>query len=351
MFYAGIDAHVKSSTICVVDGKGQTVHRCEVLTSGEGFRAGLKRWAQRGLTAAVEASGITPWVAPLLQAMQVKVVVANPNRVRLIAESRKKSNRVDAATLAELLRLGGLPEVHQASPAARRLRTELAVRRQFVRQRTALVNQARGLLRGWGVNLPARFLGRRASWKQLAARRVPAYVRTLLRTMEAVYEQLTCAIRELGAGLEAAARKDARVEKLRTMPGVGPLSALTLVSAVDTIARFERAKQLTSYCGIVPTVRSTGEREQQGSITRQGRSEVRALWVQAAHAVVRSRQPAACALQRWFWKVARRRGVRTAIVALARKMLSVAFYLLRDGTQYDPLRWKRASLPIRQAIA
>lgn len=130
MFYADIEAHMKSSTICVVDRKGRKVHCCEVLTSAEGFRTGLGRWAKRGVTAVVESSGIAPWVAGLLKAMKVRVVVVNPNRVRLIAESRKKTDRVDAETLAELWRLGGLPEVHQASPEARQLRTELAVRRQ-----------------------------------------------------------------------------------------------------------------------------------------------------------------------------------------------------------------------------
>jgi transposase len=138
-------------------------------------------------------------------------------------------------------------------------------------------------------------------------------------------------------------QNDERVARLETIPGVGPVSALTLVAAVDKVARFARAKQLTAYNGIVPTVRSSGEREQQGSITRQGRSEVRAVWIQAAHSLVRSRQPAARPLQKWFWKVARRRGLRTAIVALARKMLSLAFYLLRDGTQYEPLRLQQAA--------
>jgi transposase len=113
---------------------------------------------------------------------------------------------------------------------------------------------------------------------------------------------------------------------------VGVLSALTLVSAVDDVKRFDRAKRMTSYCGIVPTVRSSGEREQAGPITRQGRSEVRAMWIQAAHTLVRSRLLVARPLQRWFKRVARRRGFRTAIVGLARKMLRLAFYLLRYGT-------------------
>src|SRR6201993_2707274 len=105
MFYAGIDAHMKSSTIWIVDRKGRKVSSSTVMTSAEGFAAGLGRWVRRGLKAAIEASGITPWVCQLLKDLGVRVVVVNPNRVRLIAESRKKADRVDAETLAELLRL------------------------------------------------------------------------------------------------------------------------------------------------------------------------------------------------------------------------------------------------------
>jgi transposase len=266
MFYAGIDAHTKSSTICVVDGKGRKVSSSTVVTSAEGFAAGVGRWARRGLKAAVEASGITPWICQLLKDLKVKVVVVNPNRIRLIAESRKKSDRVDAESLAELLRLGGLPEVHQPSLEARRLRTELSVRRQLVRQRTGLINQARGLLRGWGVILPARFFQGRGGWKDLEAKRLPEYLRPLLETMKGVYEQLTRAIRQVEATLKQREQNDERVGRLETIPGVGPVSALTLVAAVDKVARFARAKQLTSYNGIVPTVRSSGEREQQGRL-------------------------------------------------------------------------------------
>jgi hypothetical protein len=99
------------------------------------------------------------------------------------------------------LRLGGLPEVHQPSIEARRLRTELSVRRQLVRQRTGSINQARGLLRGWGVRLPARFFQARGGWKDLEAKKLPEYLRPLLETMKGVYEQLTRAIRQVEATL------------------------------------------------------------------------------------------------------------------------------------------------------
>lgn len=344
MYYAGIDAHSKSSTICVVDKQGRKLGGGSVVTSAEGLRVGLNRWLGKGVVAALESSGITPWVCDLLKQLKVKkVVVVNPNRVRLIAESRKKNDRVDAALLAELLRLGALPEVHQPSPAARQRRAELQVRRRLIGQRTALTNQVRALLRGWGVQLPARYLARREAWPALIERaQVPAYVRTILRTLRVVYAQLSQAIQELERWVRQEAGRDEAVQRLQTIPSVGPISALTLVAAVDGIKRFTRAKQLTSYCGIVPTVRASADRQEQGPITREGRSEVRAVWIQAAHSLVRSRKPEARPLQRWFGRLARRRGFRTAIVALARRMLNVAFYLLRDGTRFEPPRLRSA---------
>jgi transposase len=111
------------------------------------------------------------------------------------------------------------------------------------------------------------------------------------------------------------------------MPGVGPVCAQTLVAAVDTIDRFATAKKLVAYAGLTSSVRASGERVQYGRITKQGRSEIRAVWVQAAHAAL-AVKAAAAPLQHWWTRVARRRGKKTAVVALARKLLTIAFHLL-----------------------
>jgi len=328
----------------VMDGKGQKVKSGTVMTNRDGLQAGLGSLARRKWVAAVESSGIALWVAEMLKELGAKVVVVNPSRVRLIAESRKKTDGVDARLLAELLRLGGAPEVHVPSAEARRKRAQLSVRRQLVRHRTAVVNQARGLLRGWGVSLEARGLGSLRGWTKVLSRKdVPPYVKELVAVLSGVFEQLSEALAGMKSKLDQEAKEDVRVARLQTIPGVGMVSAVTLVAAVDEVQRFQNSKQMTGYFGIVPTVRASGEREEQGRITRQGRSEVRAVWVQAAHALVRSRQPAARPLQSWFQRVAYRRGTRTALVALARRMLSLAFYLLRDGTQYDPRRLHAAA--------
>jgi transposase len=146
------------------------------------------------------------------------------------------------------------------------------------------------------------------------------------------------AVQAVERQLTTRAVRDPRVGRLQTIPGVGQVSAQTLVAAVDTIDRFPTAKKLVAYSGLVPSVRASGERVEQGRITKQGRSEIRAVWGQAAHAVLAVKAEAARPLQRWCERVARRRGKKTALVALARKLLTIAFHLLRDGSTYDPRR-------------
>ena len=107
---------------------------------------------------------------------------------------------------------------------------------------------------------------------------------------------------------------------------------------MDTIERFHSAEQLVAYSGLAPSVRASGEEVRYGAITKQGRSEIRAVWVQAAFAALAVKAPTARPLQQWWKRVAHRRGKKTAIVALARKLLVIAFYLLRDQTVYQPQR-------------
>ena len=175
-----------------------------------------------------------------------------------------------------------------------------------------------------------------------AADLTPA-LREVVAAYEATVQTVGTALGALDRQLAQRARRDPRVARLETMPGVGPVCAQTLVAAVDTIDRFATAKKLVAYAGLAPSVRASGERVEYGRITKQGRSEIRAVWVQAAHAALAVKGAAAAPLQRWWGRVARRRGKKTAVVALARKLLTIAFHLLQDGTTYDARRLRNAA--------
>jgi transposase len=164
---------------------------------------------------------------------------------------------------------------------------------------------------------------------------------TVVAAYADTFVSLTDAIRDIESHLARCEQTDTRAAKLKTIPRVGRIAALTFLAAVDDIQRFPSSRKLVGYSGLAPTVRSSGERTEYGSISREGRRELRAVWVQIAHLVAIDATRATRPLRTWFNKVARRRGRKTATVALARRLLVIAYHVLREDNVYDAARLKR----------
>ena len=343
MNYCGIDLAGVSSYVYVTDDRGRKLTAGEVSTQKAAFEGRLKRFVRGGLSIAIEAGNQTAWVYEALVQMGATVTVVNPTKVKLIAESRRKTDKIDAKILCELLRLDGLPHpVHVPGRATRALRGLLVARRQLISARTKLCNVVRGLLRQEGVRLPARALSSFAGWRRLLERGFEQpHLCTVVATYFDTFVSLTDSIHDIERELAEHERKDNRAARLKTIPRVGRIAALTFLAAVDDVHRFPSSRKLVGYSGLAPTVRSSGERTQYGSISREGRRELRAVWVQIAHLVAIDTSRATRPLRTWFNKVARRRGKKTATVALARRLLVIAYHLLREETTYDAARLKR----------
>ena len=343
MIYCGIDIASKSSYVYVMNAKGRRLTSGEVPTTKPGLEDRLKRYVARRLRIAIEAGNQTAWIHDALTAMGAKVTVVNPTKVKLIAESRCKTDKIDAKTLCELLRIQALPHpVHMPGKQARALRGLLVARRQLVSARTKLCNVVRGMVRQEGILLPTRALSTFKGWQRLIGN---GFEQPHLLTVAAAYYNsfvsLTRSIQELDRELAERERKEKRAARLQTIPKVGRIASLTFLAAVDDIKRFRSSRKLVGYSGLAPTVRSSGERTEYGSISREGRRELRAVWVQIAHLVAIDTHRATQPLRTWFNKVARRRGKKTATVALARRLLIIAYRLLHDETVYEPARLKR----------
>jgi transposase len=221
------------------------------------------------------------------------------------------------------------------SAEARSLRGLLVARRQLLAARTKLCNVVRGMLRQEGIRLASRALNTFISWQTLMTQSFRyAHLRPVLESYYGSFEALTRSLQQLDRQLAQRERADRRAAQLQTMPKVGRIASLTFLAAVDQVDRFATSRKLVSYSGLCPTVRSSGERTEYGSISREGRSELRAVWVQIAHLVAADRSRSTARLRRWYRKVASHRGKKTAIVALARKLLAIAYRLLRDDTVY-----------------
>lgn len=342
MFYCGLDVAMKSSYVFITDEKGKKISSGEVGTVKESLSARLRPFVRGGLVVALEAGNQTAWIHDLLVKLGARVTVVNPTKVKLIAESRRKTDKIDAKILAELLRLDGLPHpVHVPTPETRALRGLLVARRQLVSARTKLCNVVRGMLRQEGTALPVRALSSAQGWKTLLAQGFThAHVTVIVSAYFESFQKLTESIRQLEQELAEHERKDSRAARLRTMPRVGRIGALTFLAAVDDVHRFPNSRKLVGYSGLAPTVRSSGERTEYGPISREGRRELRAVWVQIAHLVAIDTRRVTQPLRKWFNQVARRRGKKTAIVALARRLLVIAYHLLKEDTVYDAARLK-----------
>jgi transposase len=335
MYYCGLDLHAKSSAFCIVTARGRKISEGEVPSARQGFDAMLARCDGELVQVVLEASTRTRWAAQVLERLGADVVVVDPRKVRVIAETKHKTDKTDARILADLLRTGALPKpVWQVPQATRELRDQVRLRWGLVRERANLTLRARSLLSSVGVNLGKRALASPATWDRVLKRRdVPAHMKKLLEILRESMGQLGEAIAAVEA--EYAPRlAEPVVQRMMEIPAVGPVVALTTYAGVGDPARFQGdSRRAAAYTGLVPSEHSSGDRRRRGHITKCGPSELRRVWIQAAQAALRMRSHP---LKAWAQKLIYRRGRAIAVVALARRLFRWAFAMWRDGKHFDP---------------
>jgi transposase len=285
----------------------------------------------------MEASTISEWVARLLEELGHEVVVADPNYAPMYAQRsrRVKTDRRDARALAEACRLGAYRPAHRVSEEQHHVRVLLSVREKLVRTRAGLVTLAQALLSREGIRVPS------GSSERFGSRVDELELNEALRGEIAPLLALLVPLNERIDGLDerlgALAARDERVSRLLTMPQIGPVTALSFVATLDEVVRFRGAHQVEAYLGLVPREWSSSELQRRGRITKAGNSRMRWLLVEAAWRVAtHKKRPETLVLRDWAERNARRRGMRVAVVALARRLAGILYAIWRDGSVYDP---------------
>jgi transposase len=334
MMYGAIDLHLRYSEIRVVDADGRVVREKRVVTSRETMTAAFAGLGE--LRVLLETGTESEWVAQALEQAGHEVVVADPNYAPMYGEVRRrvKTDRRDVAALAEANRRGWYRATHRRSAAQRVVQQILRSRRQLVRMRTGSISVVRALLRQEGYRLPA------GSAAQLSARlarlTLPEALATTLAPLRHVIETLTGELATIEARLATYAQADPVVTQLQTVPGVGPVVALTFRATLDEVTRFRDAGQVSAFVGLVPREDSSAERRHRGHITKAGSGELRSLLIQAAWACWKS--TGSGTLRAWAEQLAARRGRRIAVVALARRLSRILYALWRDGSRFEGAR-------------
>ena len=340
----GMDLGDKASRYCVLNGAGEVVKEASVATTKRALLESFSRLQPCRI--AIEVGTHSPWVSRLLSSLGHEVIVANARQVKLISQSSRKDDRLDAQTLARLGRMDPQllrPIRHRSQPAQEDLLT-IRVRAALVDLRTGLVNTVRGLVKALGERLPPCDADCLSS-ESLTA--LPAGVeqtlRPLLEEIESVTERIHACDKQID---EIARTKYPETALLRQISGVGPLIALTFVLTVEDATRFQKSRDVGCYVGLRPQRSESGQRQPQLGITKEGDRYLRRLLVQGAHCILSRRAPDTD-LKRWGAKLCERGGKnakKRAIVAVARKLAILLHRLWVTGEVYQPLRH---SQPVR----
>ena len=338
MQYIGLDLGKTSSRICILTEDGELIER-RLKTEREQFAKVIGgRPTSRIL---IEASTESEWVAGCLETSGHEVIVADPNFAPMYATRSKKikTDKRDARALCEACRLGAYRKAHRTSAAQRHIRAELSVRESLVGTRTKYIVLVKSLLsrEGWRMRGgSSHTFGERVKALPLSAALLEE-IAPLLVLLETLNEQIAKADQKL----EELVESDEAVKLLTTMPGVGKVTATAFVAAIDGVERFDSAKQVRAYFGLVPREFSSGEKQMRGHVSKAGSKRIRSLLVEVAWGIIcRRGSPATEELRVWAMKIALRRGRKIAAVALARKLAGILYAMLRDGRDFALKRSK-----------
>jgi transposase len=282
----------------------------------------------------IEACGNTRWFERLLQQLGHELLIGDAARIRAAAVRKQKNDERDADHLLELLEMGKFPAIWVPSPAERDLRQLLLHRHKLVQLRTRLKNQLQHVALDQGLQKKRQlWTARGRQW--LLQLSLPPWTERRRGDLLVLLDGLEPAIAELSQAVEAAAQQDARVQLLRTHPGVGPITALAFVLVIGDVGRFAHSQQLASYLGLIPSEDSSAGRRRLGAISKQGNTLLRTLLVEAGQSAARWDPQ----LRRAYQRCCHRKS-HTGIgkVMVARKLAVRLYWMLKTNQPYAPAR-------------
>ena len=334
----GVDLHKTQFTTHAQIGEGV---KGQYATDEDGYRAFLSQvsaWRMTKRTkvkVGVESTGNTRYFKNRMEREGIEVTVINTLKFKVVNESVKKTDRHDAATIAEFLEKDMLPESRLCSEASEQIRRLLKVRTTLVRTAVTVKNQIHGLLTGLGMQDSKASLqskrGRQKILDTLAGAANGLVVQPLFETIEKLEENVKLIEQEIGKLAEG----DRVVELLQTIPGCGPVTAWTIRAFTDDIGRFETFKKYSAYAGLVPWVQCSNMTEHYGRITKRGPEELRTALVQLVLGMRRSKKTLSWRIMERYTAMKREKGSGKTIIATARQLSRIIWCMLTDDVPFD----------------
>jgi transposase len=328
--FAGLDYHKKFTVVSVGDKFGREILSQKIPNDREAFREFFSRFP--GIKCAIESCRGYEWLLDFLkEELNLEVKLVNVHRLKLITESKRKTDKIDAKTIMRMLAIGFLPECYQPTVEERRLRERLRWRAHLVRYSTRMKVRIHALLDKENVGLSIKDPFSRDGRKLLKQVELTNGRQELLTEHIGLLDGFEKLVKNEDSWVSQEVRKNPQAQLLTTIPGIGELTALLLWAEMGDVTRFRDAAHVASYFGIVPSVKSSADRKCYGPITKQGSKFVRWMLVQCAWHAIRKSLP----LREHFHSVRLRAGNNGAIVSVARKLVKIAYRVLRDKKPFQ----------------
>jgi transposase len=333
-YYAGLDVSLRSCALCIVDGKGTALFERELPCEVGDIAECLLEFPHPIERVGFEAGSMSQHLFFGLTAEGFDVVCMEARQVSAaLSAMRNKTDKTDARGIAQILRTGWFSPVHMKSREAHGLRALLSTRKALLKKTMDLANEVRGLLKIFGVRLP----------KTVKHGSFDSVVRPMIEIDDVLAHALVPLLDarvvlyqhylELDRRVKRAASHDDVCMKLMTIPGVGPIAALSFKSAVDDPTRFKSSRTVGAYFGLTPRRYHSGEHDNPGRISKSGDRDVRAVLYAAANALL-MRTMASSQIKSWGMRLMRTKGRRRAVVAVPRKLAVLMHRIWIDGTEF-----------------
>ena len=331
-FYLGIDLHLKRTYMVLMDAKGEIINKGRI--SNQEITKYLQEKVPKEAYAVLEATRNWPFMYDLLSEHVQRVDLVHAKGVRAIANAAVKTDQIDASTLAHLARMNYIPKAYAASKEMRDLRQLLRHREWMVNQRSKAKNRVHAVLAAYNLVSPVTDLFGVAGRKYLdevMEKELRPSARQVVKDHLAMIDHLTERIHALEKNISLNEKQNHIMNILRSMPGVGRLIALIILAEIGDISRFHSPKALCSWAGLTPKVHNSDAVVQHGHITKEGSRYLRTAMVRAAMVACR-------VSPRWYMThehLALRCGRRAARVAVARRLLTVIYYMWKRDQPYQ----------------
>src|SRR5258705_1138492 len=335
-YFAGLDVSVRETSVCIVDDAGKIVREARVASEPEALLQVLTNAIYRFKRVGLEAGPLSQWLYSVLAEAGLPVICVETRHMRAMLKAQiNKTDRNDARGLAQMMRVGLYRPVHVKTLRSQKLRMLLTHRKLLQSKAIAIENDLRATLRNFGLKVgmvgTVKFEARIKELVEILPD-LAALVEPLLIVRRVLREQIAILRRRL----LIIVRSDDVCRRLMTTPGVGPVVALTYRATVDVPARFRKSKAVGAAFGLTCSKYQSGEIDRSGRISRCGDEMMRVMLYEAAQSMLRSKKWSW--LKAWAMQIARRRGMKKAIVALARRLAVIMHRIWVDGTEF---RWTR----------